>query len=307
MATYVLDASYGAIVSSDGTNFSVLETLGVGGNSEVYLVLATDGELKGHVFALKLFVKIDDETRLIRFDREISFLSAVSHPSLLRVYDRGEVKVSQRSYPFAIFEYLPQTLFGALRTGLTMVEKVSFTLQLLSALRFLASQENPVVHRDIKLKNIFVRGESCILGDFGLMKDFGQVDPDNDQDFYLESIGPRMPWDGRTPDLVAYCRNEGDLTPQVDVYQLGLVLAQVFSGRSPLRRSRDRLDPVELDPLTSFISSQEEQINSLLEQMLIEDPETRATAESITDGWLGVFNSVASLSQSLEGRVFPLV
>ncbi|MDB5308136.1 MAG: serine/threonine-protein kinase [Gemmataceae bacterium] len=299
------------IASHSDTWYQIIQKLGQGGNSHVYLVLALSGQYRGLLFALKLFVKVTDATRLNRFKREVEFLRKFSHPAIMRIYDEGEVVtsgLSQVTFPFVIAEYLPSTLHDAMLSGLTMTEKLSYVMQLLSALLYLDSQTPKIIHRDIKPENIFIRGRASILGDFGLMKliDLGseRTEASDDKGFVIESTGPRLPRFYRSPDLVDYCRGKSDLTTKSDVFQLGLVFTTMFTGSNPLKPCAKILDPVELDSIQTFLGSQSSAICSLLKTMLGIDPLTRPSPEALLDSWEGIYREVISLSLSLEGRVF---
>lgn len=296
--------------SDSGTRYRVVQLIGIGGNSHVYLVEAMGGQHQGLLFALKLFVRISDETRLGRFEREVEFLKRCSHPAIMRVYDSGKVVEhgpTTSTFPYVIADYLPRTLFDAMRSGLSMVEKVSFVLQLLSAAAFLDQQAPQIVHRDIKPENIFVRGRNCILGDFGLMKVLGDDREQacaDDKGFLIESTGPRLPRYYRTRDLVEYCKGKADITTKSDIFQLGLVFAEMFTGRNPLRAARNIFDEVELDPLGDVPGSQASAIKGHLQKMLASDPTERPSAYQLFDPWEGQFREVVSLAHSLEGRAF---
>ncbi|RYD84233.1 MAG: serine/threonine-protein kinase [Verrucomicrobiaceae bacterium] len=300
------------LTSSSKTYYRIVQQLGGGGNSVVYLVQALGGPHRGVLFALKLFVRVNDATRLGRFQREVSFLKKCDHPSIMRVFDDGQHYVStgteSQSYPFVVVEYLPQTLRDALRGGLTIAGKLSFTLELLSGLSYLSKQNPAIVHRDIKPENIFVRGRSCVLGDFGLMKTVeptsgAAVEP-NDVEFFIDSTGPRLPRFYRTPDLVDYCRSKGEITPKSDVFQLGLTVAEMFTGEVPLEPVHKILEPVVVVPLQPFGGSQAAAIGSQINQMLTVSSEMRPHAEDLLDPWEGIFLEVVKLSHQLEGRVF---
>jgi serine/threonine protein kinase len=91
----------------------------------------------------------------------------------------------------------------------------------------------PVVHRDIKPKNIFLKGQSFVLGDFGLIKLLNGHD-EADHNIFKESVGFGMPYFYRTPDLIAYGKRESGITTKSDVFQLGLVAIELFTGRNPV-------------------------------------------------------------------------
>lgn len=297
-----IDKSFKSIT---GKWYRVIQLLGVGGNAVTYLVLATSGQHKGVLFAAKFFRKISEPERKQRFLGEIQYLMQADHPAIMRVFDSGVYILSSKSeYPFVVAEYLPQTLYHVIRSDIADVPtKISYALQLLSALRFLENSDPQVVHRDIKPQNIFIKGGSCVLGDFGLMLLLDGSDP-NDKDVFKESLGPGMPFFYRTPDLVAYAKNEAALTCKSDVFQLGLVLAELFGGYNPLKRAADHLDPIQLGSLGDIHSKQVGGlVFTILQEMLQFDPRKRVSASDIVPKWQTAFSSAAKIANQLNGRV----
>lgn len=301
------------------TYYRVIQELGNGGNSAVYLVEATSGSNRGVLFAMKVFTKIGDPTRLARFLQEVKVLQEYTHPAIMRVYDTGIVAGERDgeavAYPFLIADYLPQTLRSVMLSGtFPMASKLAFCLQMLSGLAYLSSLNPQIVHRDIKPENIFVKGQSFILGDFGLIKSLtvpavgdeaaAAAETEGDTAFIMDSIGPRLPRFYRTPDLVNYCRNKGNITTKSDVYQLGLVVAEVFTGEIPQEPPKNILDPVVCTPLGNIPGSQDVSIRTQIEKMLDNDVDRRPHAANLFDGWEGIFRSIVNSSHALEGRVF---
>jgi serine/threonine protein kinase len=264
--------------------YRIVQLLGTGGNAVTYLVIATSKSYKGVPFALKIFRRLSKPERRDSFLREVQFLQAQNHPAVMRVFDEGIFKFrvdgNDNEYPFVVAEYLPQTIRQVMRArNASVAERVSFAVQLLSALSFLEAAEHPVIHRDIKPENIFVKGKSCVLGDFGLMKLVNQAD-DESRRLFEESIGPGMPFFYRTPDLVAYVKDGVPLTTKTDVFQLGLVLAEMFTGWNPLQRPANNniLAPVVLEHLGQCPGQFGGRIAALLNRMLTIDPAQRQLA-----------------------------
>jgi serine/threonine protein kinase len=288
-----------SVQSESAAWYRNMQVLGTGGNAVTFLVVATSGAYRGVPFALKVFRRLSKPERREAFLSEVRFLQTCNHPSIMRVFDTG---VFQQEHPFFVAEYLPDTLRNVLRAGqASVVVKVSYALQLLSALAYLERLNPAVVHRDIKPQNVFVKGRSCVLGDFGLIK---HVDAESheDREVFKESVGAGMPFRYRTPDQVAYLNGESALTPKSDVFQLGLVLAELFTGRNPERASPDFFRPVELDALGKIPGSFGSGIANLIDRMLDLDAQSRQSASEFLVPWDGIFSNAVTRAHALEGR-----
>lgn len=194
---------------------------------------------------LKVQYNLSTETRRERFIRETAFLREEVHPAILRHFDEGSYQLPDGGiYPFVITNYCPKTLADVIKQGnVIFSEKVLYACQLLSALQLL--QNRNIIHRDIKPNNIFVNGSNAVLGDFGLIKALDineqlneQVDDDiemiNETAFHTAEGYVAMPYFYRTPELVAYANKRDVLHIESDVFQLGLVLTELFTGENPL-------------------------------------------------------------------------
>lgn len=288
-----------SIRSESGVWYRNLQLLGAGGNAVTYLTVATSGANRGGLFAVKVFRRLSKPERRESFLKEVGFLQKCDHPGIMRVFDTG---VLYGEHPFFVAEYLPHTLYRVIRVGeASMVVRISYALQLLSALAYLETLEPAVVHRDIKPQNIFVKGRSCVLGDFGLMR---HVDSETEEDRLVlkESVGVGMPLRYRTPDLVGYLQGGPRPTPKSDVFQLGLVLAELFTGRNPEKPCADFNDPVELDRLGKVPGALSGMIASVIHRMLVVAPEKRDAGSKFLDPWEGIFKAAAKQAHALEGR-----
>jgi serine/threonine protein kinase len=291
----------GEVASQSGATYLSIQRLGIGGSAETYLVLATAGPARGQLFALKLFRRLSKPEWRATFLQETAFLRGCNHPAVMRVFDEG---LHLGQHPFVVAEYLPRTLAFILGVGPSTVEKLSYALQLLSALEYLAAPERSVVHRDIKPENIFIKGGACVLGDFGLMRHH-DPDAEADRQRLKESVGPGMPRFYRTPDLVEYLKGGPAPTPKSDVFQLGLVLAELFTGNNPQfpLQGNDFTAPVELNPLGDVPGGMGEMIKPWIAAMLDVHPSTRPSASDLFIPWQGLFLEAARRAHTLEARV----
>ncbi len=311
--------------------YRIIDYLGSGGTVTAHLAVCTAPiELIGRLVAIKFFRKYSKPERRKKFLEAFSFLSECSHPAIVKVYDLD----SYYTRPLVIEEYLPMTLQDVIRRKqATMVEKACYATQLLSSLVFL--EKEGVVHRDIQPKNIFIKGRSCILGDFGMMKsikldievdidDIGLVEdpiPEEIHDrIYLDDIeqsSTEVTGHYWSPDKVLDFWGKERITPKSDVYQMGLVLAHLFTGynRQPkLPRDSENnpilnqalegaMGPDNVGSIPSLLSGG---IANLIKQMLVKKPSIRKNASALIKSWMSVLEDITRAAKVIEEKAFRL-
>src|SRR4029079_9628298 len=149
LETPVVGESLGSTVSwqleagKQISHFEIIEPIGSGGMGEVYL--AEDARLKRKV-ALKILPAevLDDETRLLRFRREATAVSALNHPNILTIFEFGE----EDGLQFFATEFVDgRTLRQRLSNGpLSVNEAVDIATQVAAALD--VSHRSGIIHRD---------------------------------------------------------------------------------------------------------------------------------------------------------------
>jgi serine/threonine protein kinase len=192
--------------------YRVLGLLGRGGMGEVYRA----GDLRlGQQVALKFLPPSlsADPARLAQFHNEVRTARQVSHPNVCRVYDIGELD----GQLFITMEYVDGEDLSVLlrRIGRLPEDKgVDIARQICAGLA--AAHERGVLHRDLKPANIMLDG----AGRARIM------------DFSLAAIGEVTDIRAGTPAYMAPEQLAGqEVTLRSDIYALGLVLYEVFTGR----------------------------------------------------------------------------
>ena len=157
-----------------------------------------------------------DAGMLERFHAEVRTARQVSHPHVCRVYDIGEVDGRH----FLSMEYVDGEDLAVLlrRIGrLPPTKAIEIARQLCAALA--AAHDKGVLHRDLKPANVMIDGFGrARVTDFGLAVVAGEAS--------AEVAG--------TPAYMAPEQLAGHAaTIQSDLYALGLVLYELFTGKSP--------------------------------------------------------------------------
>jgi serine/threonine-protein kinase len=198
-----------------GGRYRVVALLGKGGMGEVY---RADDLRLGQSVALKFLpaALASAPDRLARFRDEVRIARQVTHPNVCRVYDLGEAD----GLLFISMEYIDGEDLASLlrRIGRLPEDKgVELARQLCAGLA--AAHEQGVLHRDLKPGNVMIDGRGTVrIADFGLATFGHSVQP--------VDVG------AGTPAYMAPEQLAGkEVTARSDLYALGLVLYELFTGK----------------------------------------------------------------------------
>ena len=170
----------------------------------------------GQPVALKFLPQfVNDEATLERFRNEVRIARSISHPNVCRVFDIGQAE----ELTFFTMEYIDGEDLASLlrRIGRLPGDKAAEIARKICA-GVAAAHDKGVLHRDLKPANIMLDGRGEVL-----ITDFG-----------LAGVAHEIK-DVRsgTPAYMAPEQLSGEeVTFKSDIYSLGLVLYEVFTGKA---------------------------------------------------------------------------
>lgn len=208
-----------------------------------------------------------DQTILSLFRKEASILNHLSHDAVVRYHvftiDPGIGR------PYLAMEFVDgESLFDVLRRGSMPADEVCKLCHRLTS-GLAAVHEAGAIHRDLSPDNIILPGgrvERAKIVDFGIARS--------------ETVGGGTLIDGKFAGKYNYVSPEqlglfgGQVSPQSDIYSLGLVLAAALRGK-PIDMSGSQLDVVEKRRTVPDLSDIDMGFRPLLEAMLQPLPANR--------------------------------
>jgi WD40 repeat protein/serine/threonine protein kinase len=288
--------------------YEIVSELGRGGMGVVYKARQTG---LNRLVALKVILAGPHARPkdLVRFRQEAEAVASLHHPNIVQIYDIGEAN----GIPYLVLEYVeegslvqrlrgdPQDLKAAVRLIETLARTVHF------------AHQRGIVHRDLKPANILLQRTDKVTGDsaettardaasvaaqaspslafsaplspkitdFGLAKRLDEEDQGTPSG---EIVG--------TPSYMAPEQAGGKhalLGPATDVYTLGAILYEMFTGRPPFK------GPTPLDTVVQVVHEEPVRpsrlrsglpldLETICLKCLSKEPSRRyATAEALAD------------------------
>jgi hypothetical protein len=251
----------GAVLSG---RYRIIALLGKGGMGEVY---RADDLVLSQPVALKFLPEslVGDAEWLARFRSEVRAARQVSHPNVCRVYDIAEVD----GFTFLSMEFVQGEDLAALlrRIGRLAPDKAAEMARGLAA-GLAAAHDKGVLHRDLKPGNVLIDEHGRVrLADFGLAGLDHETDGLSGTPAYM---APEL-FDGQPA------------TVQSDIYALGLVLYEMFSGKpafsgttvGELARLHHEMMP---PPLAQLVPEIDPAADRIIQRCLAKDPAQRPSS-----------------------------
>ena len=218
----------------------------------------------GQPVALKLLPENlrNDSVRLAQFHNEVRTARQVSHPNVCRVYDIGEAD----GLLYLSMEYVDgEDLATSLRRIGRFPEDKALDLARQLCAGLAAAHQRGVVHRDLKPANVMLDGSGKVR-----IMDFG-----------LAAIGAVEDIRAGTPAYMAPEQLLGrDVTARSDIFALGLVLYELFTGRRAFTAATigdlvAQHETRSLIPPSAIVSALEPGIEAVILRCLEADPARR--------------------------------
>ena len=270
--------------------YEIRREVGAGATGTVYLAYDSfaQREVALKVAHPQIFSASDNPDQVIirkAWLNEVHLAGSLQHPYIVSVYDAGV----SASTAYLVMEYLPN---GTLEpyTKADNLKPVPEVLEIMykcaSALDYACHAG--IVHRDIKPANLqYVGpGEAKVC-------DFGAAYWAKDDSTQVMDIGSLS---YMAPELFRHW-----VTPQADIYALGIVLYQLLTGRQPFRAETPAALMYEiLNGERPTLSSLRADLPAGLEE-LVDRMVARSLEERFAD-WSGVLAALSALMPKLEAE-----
>jgi eukaryotic-like serine/threonine-protein kinase len=268
------------VIGQEISHYKILEKLGEGGMGVVYKAHDTKLDRTVALKFLPLNMSVTDKDKE-RFIREAKAVAALNHPHICTIYSVEEYDGQQ----FISMEYVDgvtlrekmrlssvtrdlQLRRGEPRRGLSMINAITFSIQIAEALR--QAHNKDIVHRDIKPENIMVTEDNRIkVMDFGLAKLKG---------------AENLTKSGGTVGTLAYMSPEqiqgGDVDQRSDIFSLGVVLYEMLTGQKPFRGEHEAAMVYSIvneapQPVQTYLPDASSKLDHIINRVLEKDPGER--------------------------------
>jgi len=200
--------------------YELVAQQGSGGMSVIYRAL---DRMLGRMVAIKILRPnlTKDPAFLEKFQQEARSVAMMSHPNIVTVHDVG----SDGATYYIVMEMIEGDDLKKLiktRGALPFAKALELAIQICAGLGF--AHRSQLVHADVKPQNILINREGIVkITDFGIAQAYTDTMPQTRSEVVWGS-----------PHYFAPEQARGEKpSPASDVYSIGVVLFEMFTGRLP--------------------------------------------------------------------------
>ncbi|MCD6579425.1 serine/threonine protein kinase [bacterium] len=210
--------------------YEIKGKLGQGGMAIVYH--AFDPLLQRDVAIKALLPKYKNDPNVVKmFLHEGQLMAKLDNPHIVKVYENAKFK----DFFFYVMEYINgKTLKTLLKEGMDTKQIEIIFKEILKSLSYIHKME--IIHLDLKPSNIMVENSGKIkITDFGIGADIsGENITTNILAGTIKYIAPEQ-------------LNKGDIGYHTDIYQLGVILYEMYSGKLPFQGTKEEIIKTKLE------------------------------------------------------------
>lgn len=276
--------------------YRLLRRIAYGGMGEVYLAeLKRDGGFSKTLALKTLLPSLSRHQDLAqRFEQEAACAAVLNHPNIVQVFDHGKAgDISYLTMEFVEGPSLDEVILAMRSESFPSDVVAEIAVQLCRALGHAHErtdlQGHPVgiIHGDVSPSNILLSRDGTVkLADFGLSRIAVDREADGTISGKLSYMSPEQ-------------ANAQALTPASDIYSLGLVLFELFSGKKAFPQSgspSQRLERIRKGLHQNLREASEGKIDNGICQIVHKALETNPELR---------FHTAAQLSRQLTQEIKP--
>lgn len=242
--------------------YELLKEVGRGGTSVVYLASDTSLNKNWAVKKVEKEAVLDGQKVSNKLLAEANMMKDLDHPALPRIVD----VVEDKDHYYIIMDFVEgETLESIMqRTGPQDQDRViGWGIELCSILRYLHSQDPPIIYRDLKPANIILQPNNTLkLIDFGIARTYKEGKSKDTTT--LGTIGYAAP--------EQYATTSGKVMQsdaRTDIYTLAVTLYELVTGKDPTE------PPYKILPIREVNSSLSEGLEKIILKCTQRDPDDR--------------------------------